>query len=635
MQPDAIIITDSVRTQLMRRAAFLASDPAADTKEAEDAFAPDATQVTLPVTGPRAALAAQFGVTAAEMALLDLCVAIRVDPALETLVADCQGKPWRPAPTEALVRRLAGLPPGAIWRATGTLARWRLVTRLPESSGAAPSFVADDSVVDWYFGRAVLSDGLIDRCAISDIDQPLPNWDIDASRRVLSELLSAGTAVRVALAGSVDSGREMMAMSLCKTLEVKPLLVQGAALNGAVEDHVARLHRFAALSGRALIWQSLPAQMPVFRAPVPLQFLLTSDTVNGADHAAFDYVIPQPIFTPDMRAEFWQALAPGRPLPMALHNAAPDELRRLAPMARKGGDTVEVFLRHRALSDLDAIGHVKRPELGWDDIILPPSAIAALKDYAFEARSQAGLMGRPEVRRLYAADAAPTALFTGPPGVGKTMAAECIARELDLPLLVIDVSRTVSKYIGETAKNLTALMERARRFGCILFFDEADAFFAKRTELKDSNDRHANADTNHLLQLIESYEGQVILSTNKPANIDEAFFRRIRHIIDFHRPDTLQRRALWAHYVGVLAGQGALNGLAPTFDLCAERFELTPAQIKNATLTAHFVALRETVALGQVEILGGIARELQKDGRSLPSDLAAFVAAERRAAHVA
>ncbi|MGJ8616714.1 MAG: ATP-binding protein [Sulfitobacter sp.] len=634
MQTDAITITDIARAQLTRRAAFLASTPSADTAEAESTFADMAVPAEYPSTGPRAALAAQFGVTTAEMALLDLCVAVRVDPALESLVAECQGKPWRPAPTEALVRRLAGLPPGAIWRPTGALARWRLVSRVKDSSGAAPSFVADDGVVDWYFGRAVLSDGLVDRCAIPDLNQPLPPWDIEASCRVLNDLLSAGTSVRVALTGAPDSGREMMALALCKALGVGPLLVEGAALSGDVGSHVARLHRFAALSGRVLIWQSLPVQMPLFRSPVPLQFMRTPETPNMTGHP-FDYVIPQPDFTADMRAQFWRVLAPKQVLPMALRNAAPEELRRLAPMAAKGGDTVEVFLRHRALSDLDAIGRVKRPELCWDDMILPPASIAALKDYAFEARAQAGLMGRPDVRRLYAADAAPTALFTGPPGVGKTMAAECIARELDLPLLVIDVSRTVSKYIGETAKNLSSLVDRARRFGCILFFDEADAFFAKRTDLKDSNDRHANADTNHLLQLIESYEGQVILSTNKPANIDEAFFRRIRHVIDFHRPDTEQRRALWVHYAGVLAGQVALADLAPAIDLCAERFELTPAQIKNASLTAHFAALREGVAMGQAEVLQGIARELQKGGRSLPNDLAVLAAAGRRVSHVA
>jgi len=113
----------------------------------------------------------------------------------------------------------------------------------------------------------------------------------------------------------------------------------------------------------------------------------------------------------------------------------------------------------------------------------------------------------------------------------------------------------------------------------------------------------------------------VILSTNKPGNIDEAFFRRIRHVIDFHRPDLDQRRAIWAHYTGVLAGAGAVATLEAPLRLCAERFELTPAQIKGAVLTAHFDSLRADAAIALPDLLRGVARELRKDGRSMPTDL--------------
>jgi SpoVK/Ycf46/Vps4 family AAA+-type ATPase len=257
----------------------------------------------------------------------------------------------------------------------------------------------------------------------------------------------------------------------------------------------------------------------------------------------------------------------------------------------------------------------------WNDMVLPADVMAALRDYATEARLRGDLLARPDIRRLYARDAAPTACFTGPPGVGKTMAAECIAAELGLPLLVIDVARTVSKYIGDTAKNLSRIFAKAQRFGCILFFDEADAYFSKRSEIKDSNDRHANADTNHLLQLIENYDGFVILSTNKRASIDEAFFRRIRHSVEFHRPNLPEREQLWRQFAALFLAPADFERLAVPLSDCAARFELSPAQIKAAMLSAHYATAKARVPMEEAHLLRGLARELRKEGRSLPPDL--------------
>ena len=629
MQSDALIVAELTRLLLQARATFLEGGGAdGDTPGAEraarDALPIKALQDELAGRddGPRALLARHLGLQPPEMVLLDLCVALQVDPALEALVASCQGKPWRPAPTEALARRLFDLPATPLWRPTSGLARWRSLDEIADPSGAQPVLRADPRIVDWYHGTLALSADLVDRCAIPALDAPLPAWDFSAEAQIIGDVLQSGQAARVSLVGAQGSGRQLAARALARQMGLPVLLVRGDALEPPFEDAYIRLQRFALLSGRVPVWVTPPRHWPAFRSPAPLQIVLSENAMAPGGGACFDYVIPQPAFGPDLRQAFWQSLSGGRAaLPLALAHATPSELATLAPLAAKGPAAVGLYLQQRALSDLDSIGTVRRPHLGWEDIVLPDSVTAALADYASEARLQVSLMGRPEVRRLFAADAAPTALFTGPPGVGKTMAAECIGAELGLPLLVIDVSRTVSKYIGETAKNLSAIVDRARRFGCILFFDEADAFFAKRTDLRDSNDRHANADTNHLLQLIERYEGPVILSSNKPDNMDEAFFRRIRHIIDFHRPDQDQRGALWSHFTRVLAGQGAVTALEAPLRLCAERFELTPAQIKGAVLTAHFDSLRAEAAMDMAHILRGVARELRKDGRSLPSDL--------------
>lgn len=248
--------------------------------------------------------------------------------------------------------------------------------------------------------------------------------------------------------------------------------------------------------------------------------------------------------------------------------------------------------------------------------------MTSLRDYATEARLRGELLARPKIRRLYLRDTAPTACFTGPPGVGKTMAAECIAAELGLPLLVIDVARTVSKYIGDTAKNLSRIFAKSQRFGCILFFDEADAYFSKRSDVRDSNDRHANADTNHLLQLIENYDGFVILSTNKRAAIDEAFFRRIRHSIEFHRPNLPERQRLWRTFAELFLKPEDLERLGDSLSDCATQFDLSPAQIKAAMLSAHYAATKACAPINEAHLLIGLARELRKEGRNLPPKLA-------------
>ena len=171
------------------------------------------------------------------------------------------------------------------------------------------------------------------------------------------------------------------------------------------------------------------------------------------------------------------------------------------------------------------------------------------------------------------------------------------------------------------ARTTGRVFAEARRFGCVLLFDEADAYFSKRTDLKDSHDRHANADTGHLLQLIEDYEGIVILGTNKRANIDEAFFRRIRHCVEFHKPNLAERKQLWTGLAGHLFSPKELSAATELLATCAERFELSPAQIKAAVLSAYYASGARGGPLGAPDLLGAVARELRKEGRSLPPDL--------------
>jgi len=206
-----------------------------------------------------------------------------------------------------------------------------------------------------------------------------------------------------------------------------------------------------------------------------------------------------------------------------------------------------------------------------------------------------------------------TALFTGQPGTGKTMAAQVLARELGLELFRVDLSRVMSKYIGETEKNLSRLFDDTRASGAILFFDEADALFGKRTEVKDAHDRYANLEIGYLLQRMEEHTGTTVLATNRVGDLDEAFTRRFHFILNFPMPQLPERRRIWE---GMLPANAARE---PGIDLdtLAEEYEISGGEIRNSVLSAAFIAAGEGVPIGLRHLKRGLRRELLKTGRVL------------------
>ncbi|HAC65209.1 MAG TPA: AAA family ATPase, partial [Cyanothece sp. UBA12306] len=203
------------------------------------------------------------------------------------------------------------------------------------------------------------------------------------------------------------------------------------------------------------------------------------------------------------------------------------------------------------------------------------------------------------------------AVFAGVSGTGKTMAAEVIANDLQLNLYRIDLSGVVSKFIGETEKNLRKLFDAAEEGGCILFFDEADALFGKRSEVKDSHDRYANIEINYLLQRLESFRGLAILATNKKASMDAAFMRRLRFIINFSFPDREIRQLLWKK---VFPPQAPVSDLDYTY---LKQISLTGGSIQNIALNASFLAAQNGSKIGMKEVMIAIKSEFIKLERSL------------------
>ena len=250
--------------------------------------------------------------------------------------------------------------------------------------------------------------------------------------------------------------------------------------------------------------------------------------------------------------------------------------------------------------------------LSWDDLILPEDARAGVNEIwrAAAARRTVYESWGFEARTPYGR--AISAIFTGPPGTGKTMVATLIARQLGIELYRVDLSRLVDKYIGETEKHLATLFAEAERGRCVLLFDEADAIFGKRTKGGESaTDRYANLEVNYLLQRIETFSGIVLLTTNQESMIDEAFKRRLRYRVDFPFPDDDERALIWRRLVPPEAP------LAPDFDAEAlgRRYELSGGHIKNAVLRAAFAAAADDAPINQARLIRAANQELENIGK--------------------
>ena len=378
------------------------------------------------------------------------------------------------------------------------------------------------------------------------------------------------------------------------------------------------LQVFCALTGRVPVWTKAVADLPVNLPHVPLQFTLSEKAERASDN--FDLTIAIPEISIAQRHKLWSEMD------MESHgelNAAymnKPYLRILKDINLiKSGLNPDPLIANETLDKLESVGRVIRSNVTWSDAIFSETLKDRLKAFSFEASHYLSLLKNEEFTRLFRKDASPSALFSGPPGTGKTLAAQCIASELNLPLLIVDIAKISSKYIGETSKKLSQVFECAKSSGTILFFDEADAFFAKRTELKDSHDRHANADTNHLLQLVEDYQGIVILASNKKGHLDEAFIRRIRQLISFDKPEANERLVLWQQYAAILIGEARCQELRSTFSLIAQHAELTPAQIKGAMLAGLFKSERSQTGFTELDIRHGLLSEYDKSGLRIPA----------------
>jgi SpoVK/Ycf46/Vps4 family AAA+-type ATPase len=262
----------------------------------------------------------------------------------------------------------------------------------------------------------------------------------------------------------------------------------------------------------------------------------------------------------------------------------------------------------------------------WDDIVLPPDAMEQLREIAAQAARRATVYGEWGFGAKLGQGRGIASLFAGASGTGKTLAAEILAGELDLDLYRIDLARVVSKYIGETEKNLRDVVRSAERAGAMVLFDEADSLFAGRTDVRDSRDRYANLQVNYLLQLMEAFRGVAVLATNRRGVIDPAFLRRLRFVVEFPLPDAAARRAIWQRSFPPDAPLGEVD-----WDALA-RLELTGGSISTVAVNAAFLGATEDVPIAMRHIMRAARREYGKlDRLSGPVDFTRWDPAEEPA----
>jgi adenylate kinase family enzyme len=581
-----------------------------------------------PVFEHRQDLARALGLTAIDLSIVDLLVAAQQKPSINFAFAHLHGSDNFAYPSEGALLRLLGHRAPRVVDGCALL-DWQLVSFGAANPGEPRPLLVEPFVVAYYGGRFVQDQKLGQYSRSLPHEAPLPEWPLESLVEQITRLLRDGQALRVVVLGRERSGRRCFARALAERLGFSAFGIDTSLLNDtAFKDAYLHAQRQAVLTGSLPVWFGSQVARGTADAPAvaPLQFFIGEPDLSLPYHAGLvELRVTLPPLTLERRRWAFRQQLPmlAQTVPDVVETLAqrfPIELGDVADIGRLGATTADdVSEACRALrrGRLGELGQQLTCPFTREDITLSERLNRTLDDILYEARVATSFWERPEASRLFPRGRGLVVLMAGPPGTGKTMAAQVIARELELDLVRVDLATTVSKYIGETAKNLKKIFDRAADMHTVLLFDEADALFTKRTDVKDAHDRYANADTNYLLQLLENYPGVALLASNRKQNIDVGFTRRLRYILDFPRPAPDERKRIWQRLVTELFSAEDCRRLAPTLDALAQKLELSGAQIKLAVLSAAFASQRQGVCLGFEQLFAGAERELHKESRGL------------------
>jgi hypothetical protein len=430
-----------------------------------------------------------------------------------------------------------------------------------------------------------------------------------------------------ALAIAVAAGRGLACVA-CADL-ADPELARDAALAAALEERVLVVDRIGTLA--AADRAQLPARLAL--VPGAVLCLEGAEELTALEHVpAVAVAVAMP--SRAERAAIWAAALGGAEVPEAISASHRLPLERIADgawlagarasadgRARVSPSDVEHGARAASVSSLGDLAIAMTPDIDWEDLVLPPRPLTLLRSLAAFLRHRDLVLDEWGFGRRSGRAQGLVAMFAGDSGTGKTLAARVLANELGLELFRIDLATVVSKWLGETEKNLERVFAAAQGANAVLFFDEADAVFGRRSDVQDSHDRYANLQTAYLLQRMERHDGPIVLATNMRGNIDDAFLRRMDAVIEFPFPTAEYRLRLWE----LLLPPEAPRAPDVELDFLAERFELSGGGIRNAAIAAAVLAASEGTAIGMTQLVRGVAMEYAKHGRlTLAADFDRF-----------
>ncbi|YAF95388.1 MAG: ATP-binding protein [Nodularia sp. CChRGM 3473] len=590
-----------------------------------------------------------FGLSDFERDILLLCLGMETDANWGFLCANAKGShPKQPYPTFSLAMTVL---PTAFWQAftpTSPLRKWQLIHITEGAALNLSPLRIDERVLHYLMGFADLDQrlrGVIEPLVVQH------HADVPSHQRLAEQLATtwAQTAAAVIsviqLCGDEVASKRAIASTACKLLNINLHIMSAGVVSSL---------RHSEINDLLHLWEREYRLMNS-------ALLLDCDEVDNTEPARENAIahlienIPSPLIISSRH----RRRSPQRPLiTIAVHKPSVAEQRMIWQNALgeaatslnghidtlvshfnlnaatihtvcteargKWGDGQMEGINHSALSTLlwdtcrsqarprlDELAQPIEPGATWDDLVLPELQRQVLRDIAAHVRQRAKVYEQWGFGNKGGRGLGISALFAGASGTGKTMAAEVIADELRLDLYRIDLSSVVSKYIGETEKNLRRVFDAAETGGAILLFDEADALFGKRSEVKDSHDRHANIEVGYLLQRMESYRGLAILTTNLKGSLDQAFLRRIRFVVQFSFPDIHQRTEIW---------QRIFPKQTPTQDLDPSKLaklNVSGGNIRNIALNAAFLAADAGEAVEMKHILQAAKSEYAKLERPL------------------
>ncbi|TDD52747.1 ATP-binding protein [Saccharopolyspora elongata] len=601
----------------------------------------DSLAAAVPEPGPRLLrLAEDFGLATLDLELLLVAMAPDVDVRFEPLYGYLNDDVTRRRPTTGLALELCGVPAAGDGRfrfASGAplVVGGLLEVQEPERPALSRTLRVPDRVVAHLLGNDDIDPHIARLAHFAHADPRSPDVlakrigsALDSGIRLV-HLTGAEGALQVATDALAVSGRRALVLDAAELagepepLPVLPALVREARLHraGIVFGPLEALEREQARLLRAIVASA---------AGVPL-FLHGSRSWDPAWSRQAPVSIRVAAPKPEQRARTWrQALAAAGDAAAVPESALVDALTGYRLDADQAGRAASVAAQLAALdarpvdledlragvraqngAGLERLAWRITPAVHWEDLVLPEPTHRHLAELAMRARHRDLVLGDWRMRPGGGRGRGVIALFAGESGTGKTMSAEVVAADLGMDLYVVDLSTVVDKYVGETEKNLERIFTEAVGVNGVLLFDEADAIFGKRSQVKDAHDRYANVESAFLLQRMETFDGIAILTTNLRANLDEAFTRRLDVIADFPMPGPEQRQALWDRCLGDAIPRAEDLDLA----FCAERFELAGGSIRSCAITAAYLAAEADRPVGMDELITAVRQEYGKLGR--------------------